>query len=167
MIFVTVGTHEQPFNRLVKEVDELKRNGGITESVFIQTGYSTYVPQYCEYKDFISMQEMNKYVEKARIVITHGGPASFLMPIQLGKIPIVVPRNSIFNEHVNNHQVNFSKQVYERMGNIIPIYNIEELGNKIKNYNSLVSKTGGTVASHNTKFIQKFDTIIREMFTKV
>ena len=24
MIFVTVGTHEQPFNRLVKAVDELK-----------------------------------------------------------------------------------------------------------------------------------------------
>lgn len=25
MIFVTVGTHEQPFNRLVKKIDELKR----------------------------------------------------------------------------------------------------------------------------------------------
>ena len=24
MIFVTVGTHEQPFNRLVQKVDELK-----------------------------------------------------------------------------------------------------------------------------------------------
>ncbi len=25
MIFVTVGTHEQPFNRLIKKVDELKK----------------------------------------------------------------------------------------------------------------------------------------------
>ena len=25
MIFVTVGTHEQPFNRLVKAIDELKK----------------------------------------------------------------------------------------------------------------------------------------------
>lgn len=25
MIFVTVGTHEQPFNRLIKAVDELKK----------------------------------------------------------------------------------------------------------------------------------------------
>lgn len=31
MIFVTVGTHEQPFNRLVKIVDELKRDGIIRE----------------------------------------------------------------------------------------------------------------------------------------
>ena len=27
MIFVTVGTHEQPFNRLIQKVDELKRDG--------------------------------------------------------------------------------------------------------------------------------------------
>lgn len=59
MIFVTVGTHEQPFNRLVKAVDDLKMSGKITDSVFIQTGYSTYVPKACEYKDFISMNQMN------------------------------------------------------------------------------------------------------------
>ena len=35
MIFVTVGTHEQPFNRLVQKVDELKRNGIIKEDVII------------------------------------------------------------------------------------------------------------------------------------
>ena len=26
MIFVTVGTHEQPFNRLIQKVDELKKD---------------------------------------------------------------------------------------------------------------------------------------------
>ena len=41
MIFVTVGTHEQPFNRLVQKIDELKRDGVITEDVVIQTGFST------------------------------------------------------------------------------------------------------------------------------
>ena len=35
MIFVTVGTHEQPFNRLVKCVDDLKRDGLIKEDVII------------------------------------------------------------------------------------------------------------------------------------
>lgn len=37
MIFVTVGTHEQPFNRLIKKVDELKRDGIIREEVVMQT----------------------------------------------------------------------------------------------------------------------------------
>lgn len=51
MIFVTVGTHEQPFNRLVKAVDELKRDGIITEDVIMQTGFSTYEPKYCQWSE--------------------------------------------------------------------------------------------------------------------
>ena len=46
MIFVTVGTHEQPFDRLVKAVDELKRDGIITEEVIMQTRFSIYEPKY-------------------------------------------------------------------------------------------------------------------------
>ena len=49
MIFVTVGTHEQPFNRLVKKIDELKGNGTIQDDVFIQTGFSTYEPKNCQW----------------------------------------------------------------------------------------------------------------------
>ena len=40
MIFVTVGTHEQPFNRLIEYIDNLKRDGIITEEVIMQTGFS-------------------------------------------------------------------------------------------------------------------------------
>ena len=39
MIFVTVGTHEQPFNRLIQKVDELKRDGIIKDDVIIQTAH--------------------------------------------------------------------------------------------------------------------------------
>ena len=97
MIFVTVGTHEQPFNRLIECIDNLKKDGVIQEDVIIQTGYSTY-----------PYQEMIKLVDEARIVITHGGPSSFIMPLQVGKTPIVVPRRYEFDEHVNDHQVSFS-----------------------------------------------------------
>ena len=45
MIFVTVGTHEQQFNRLIKEVDRLVEEGIIKEEVFIQIGYSDYDPK--------------------------------------------------------------------------------------------------------------------------
>ena len=43
MIFVTVGTHEQQFNRLVECMD--KWAGENDEEVVIQTGYSTYEPK--------------------------------------------------------------------------------------------------------------------------
>ena len=70
MIFVTVGTHEQQFNRLIKKVDELKRDGIINEPVFIQTGFSTYEPKYCEWKKLIPYPEMLNKVKEARIIIT-------------------------------------------------------------------------------------------------
>ena len=118
MIFVTVGTHEQSFERLIKEIDELKGNGIIKEDVFIQTGFTDYIPKNCEWSKLISFKDMDKKVSDARIVITHGGPASFIAPLQKGKIPIVVPRQFEFNEHVNNHQVDFAKQVEKRKKNI-------------------------------------------------
>ena len=40
MIFVTVGTHEQPFNRLVQEIDNLKRDGIITEDDIVHMNRS-------------------------------------------------------------------------------------------------------------------------------
>ena len=115
MIFVTVGTHEQPFDRLIKCVDELKRDNKIKENVIIQTGYSNYEPQYCEWQKLYPYQQMLDLVKNARIVITHGGPSSFIMPLQIGKIPVVVPRQKQYDEHVNDHQLKFTKEVAERM----------------------------------------------------
>ena len=37
------------------------------------------------------------------------------MPLQIGKTPIVVPRQHQFNEHVNDHQVEFARNVAKRM----------------------------------------------------
>ena len=78
MIFVTVGTHEQPFNRLIQKVDELKRDGIIKDDVIIQTGFSTYEPKYCQWSKLIPYQQMVKNVADARIVITHGGECEII-----------------------------------------------------------------------------------------
>ena len=87
-----------------------------------------------------------------RQVITHGGPSSFIMPLQIGKVPIVVPRKFEFSEHVNNHQVTFSKAVAERMGTIIVVEELEKLENIILNYDEFVRKMGKKLNSNNEKF---------------
>lgn len=165
MIFVTVGTHEQPFNRLVQKVDELKRNGIIKEDVIIQTGFSTYTPQYCQWSKLIPYQQMVKNVADARIVITHGGPASFIMPLQIGKTPIVVPRQKKFDEHVNDHQVEFARNVYERMGTIIPIEDIGKLEETIVNYEQIVSKMSHGMSSNNLNFNQNLGKIVEKLLS--
>lgn len=164
MIFVTVGTHEQPFDRLIKAIDDLKKNGVIDEDVVIQTGFSTYEPKYCKWSKLIPYQEMKKNVEDARIVITHGGPASFIMPLQIGKTPIVVPRQHQFNEHVNDHQVEFARNVAERMGTIIVVEDVGELGDIIKNYDEIVAGMGHGMSSNNEKFNAELEKLVNELY---
>lgn len=164
MIFVTVGTHEQPFDRLIEEIDNLKKNGTIQEEVIIQTGFSSYEPKYCQWSKLIPYQQMVKNVEDARIVITHGGPASFVMPLQIGKTPIVVPRQHRYGEHINNHQVEFARNVAERMGTIIPVENVDTLGEVITNYDEIVAGMGSGMSSNNDKFCDELEKIVNELW---
>ena len=164
MIFVTVGTHEQQFNRLVKCIDNLKHDGVIQEDVVIQTGYSTYKPKYCKWQTLFPYQEMLKMVNEARIIITHGGPSSFIMPLQIGKTPIVVPRRHEFNEHVNDHQVSFSNAVAKRTGTIIVVDDMDKLGATITNYNEIINGINRGLKSNNIMFNKELEKIVNEMF---
>lgn len=160
MIFVTVGTHEQPFNRLVKKVDKLVSEGAINEKVIIQTGFSTYIPRHCEIHKMMSFDEMQENLKKARIVITHGGPSSFIEALQFGKVPIVVPRQEKFHEHVNNHQVDFTKLIAKRMNNIIPVYDTSDLLETINNYDEIAKTKNAGESSNNKQFNRELEQIV-------
>lgn len=161
MIFVTVGTHEQPFNRLIEEVDRLKGEGLIEDEVIIQRGYSTYTPKYCKYYDLMSYEDMQKYNKEARIVITHGGPASFIDVLALGKTPIIVPRQSKYNEHVNDHQLEFSRELLKRGENIIVVEDISNLLNAI---NEVTNKNESSFVSNNDNFCKSLETEIKKLY---
>ena len=161
MIFVTVGTHEQPFNRLIKAVDDLVAEGVINEEVIIQRGYSTYEPKHCKYYDLIPWEEMQKHNRDARIIITHGGPASFIDVLALGKTPIVVPRQAKYNEHVNNHQLDFANELKKRGENIIVVDEIDTLGGFIKNYDYKGDKS---TESNNKKFTTELIDVLKKLF---
>lgn len=163
MIFVTVGTHEQPFDRLVKCIDKLKEVGTVSEEVIIQSGYCTYKPEYCIWKKSFSYKEMESNIANARIVITHGGPSSFIAPLQLGKTPIVVPRKHEFGEHINNHQVDFCRTVEKRMGNIIVVEDIDKLGVLIEHYDEILIGMRREIISNNTKFCAEFEKVVNSI----
>ncbi len=162
MIFVTVGTHEQPFNRLIEYMDKWADEHD--EEVIMQTGFSTYEPKHCEWSKLYPYSQIVEFVEKARIVITHGGPSSFIMPLQVGKIPIVVPRKKEFDEHVNDHQVEFSKAVAERQGNIIVVEDIFKLAETIADYDNICGSMPVSLKSNNKEFNNRLDKIVGKMF---
>lgn len=162
MIFVTVGTHEQSFNRLVKTMDLIAKS--TKERVFIQTGYSTYIPKYADYERFIDYEKMQQNYNDARIIVTHGGPSSFLDAIRLDKVPIVVPRQKKYDEHINNHQVDFCKKVERMNKNIIVLLDESTIKGTIKNYNKIVSKMGIKDSAHNKLFMEQFEKAIELLF---
>lgn len=151
---MTVGTHEQPFNRLVEAVDELVANGTIRDEVFVQTGYCTYEPEHCEWQQFVPATEMQKRMGEADVVITHGGPSSFIEAMAAGKVPVVVPRYARFGEHVNDHQEAFVRLVAERQGGIVSVYDVADLADAIEEARRL-SKSGAGFKSHNAEFCRE------------
>lgn len=164
MIFVTVGTHEQPFDRLIMAVDALKAEGTLTEDVIIQTGYSTYIPKHCKWQKLFPYAQMVQLVSDARIVITHGGPSSFIMPLQIGKVPVVVPRMHKYGEHVNDHQVRFCREMAQMNQNIILLEDISMLEETIAQYDVLAAAGRTGITSNNAVFSRNFQRIVEELF---
>ena len=161
MIFVTVGTHEQQFDRLVKAVDELKANGAINGPVYIQTGYSTYEPTHCRYSRFVPFKKMKEYMSEADVIITHGGPSSFIEAMAAGKVPVVVPRRGELGEHVNDHQADFVRIVADRQGGIVPVYDVADLPEAIGRAREL--SRGVEFKNHNAEFCQNLRRLIEEL----
>lgn len=105
MIFVSLGTQDKSFTRLVEKIEELKKSGKIKEEVVVQLGSTPYKSEYIKCIDFMSMEEFDKYLQNCRYLITHGGVGTILTALKYNKKVIAVPRLSKYNEHVNDHQL--------------------------------------------------------------
>lgn len=105
MVFVTVGSRNYPFDRLFRKLDELYEEGVLTDSLFAQTGTSTYQPKHYEYKDFISPEEFLERINEADIVVSHGASGSIMKALNAGKKVIAVTRLEKYGEHINDHQI--------------------------------------------------------------
>ncbi len=136
MILATVGTHEDPFDRLLGELDRLLDTGELTEPVFCQSGWCTLEPTHVETARQLPFDELQHKMATARIIITHGGPATIMQALAHGKVPIVVPRQADFGEHVDDHQVRFARKISDR---VLPVIDIAELGPLIASYDERVA----------------------------
>ena len=164
MIFVTVGTHEQPFTRLVEYMD--KWAASHDEEVVIQVGYSEYEPKHCTWQRFYHQYEMDKFNADGRIVVTHGGPSCYMEVIHLGKIPVVVPRRHEFGEHVDNHQLDISRRYSKLYNSILLVEQMDQLGEYLDNYDDCITdKTRYGLPANNAKFCDEFTKIIDKLLS--
>ena len=89
---------------------------------------------------------------------------SFVAPLQKGKVPIVVPRQKKYNEHVNDHQLEFVRIVANRMNNILVVEETYDLEEILQNYNKLVPQIKQESFYHNEIFNTEFETMINKLF---
>lgn len=118
MIFVTVGTHERPFDRLLSEIDLLAASGEWLEDVFCQcgtTGLVLGVPA----APMLSYGEMQDRMMAASVVVSHGGPATILSVLAADTPLVAVPRRRRFGEHVDDHQVSFCRHLKQERGILV------------------------------------------------
>ncbi|MFN8175446.1 MAG: glycosyltransferase [Solirubrobacteraceae bacterium] len=100
MIFVTAGTNEQPFERLVSYAARLDGD----EALVVQYGSARVAHGRGRWVDFLAWEEMAALMREARAVVAHAGTGSILLAQRCGKRPIVVPRRGDLGEAVDDHQ---------------------------------------------------------------
>ena len=165
MILATVGTHEDPFNRLLLALNALVESGAIDEPVICQSGYCTAVAPLIECHKQLPFDTLQAYMADARIIITHGGPASIMQALAHGVIPIVVPRQAEFGEHVDNHQCRFAEKMSER---VLVVIDIADLAESIAKYDQRVAKLPATDAGPERAkiFAGKLDALCLDLLSR-
>ena len=53
----------------------------------------------------------NQLVQRSDLFISHAGAGSVIDSINNQKIPILLPREKKYNEHIDNHQIEFYKKL--------------------------------------------------------
>lgn len=124
MIFVTVGTNEAAFDRLLAALDELGDTG---RPMLVQTAGAAVEPRHAQCVDFLPYDEIVASMRAAETVVTHAGVGSVLTALSVGKRPVVVPRLRRFGEAVDDHQVEFARQLAST-GLVRVVEDLGELG---------------------------------------
>lgn len=155
MIFVTLGTQDKQFVRLIEAVNKVNTDELIIAQVGSTNCSKLKLRNNIKIYDYLSDEQFDKYMKEARIVITHAGVGTIINGLKNNKKMIVAARLKKYKEHVNDHQLqildNFSKEGY-----IIPLRNFDDLPKLIDE-----DFTPKKFVSNNKFFNDKLEEIIK------
>lgn len=108
---VSVGTMEDYSFRdfFIKLADYLKD----AESVLWQTGSTNVADLGIDGREVFPAHEMEQAMKQADVVVAHAGTGTALTSLRMGKLPILVPRDSSHGQHVDDHQFQTAKLLHD------------------------------------------------------
>ncbi len=126
MIFVTVGTHHQPFTRMLEALGALD-----PAELVVQYGPGEPPPGVARAEAFMPFEEMVACFRAADVVVTHAGVGSILCARREGHTPLVVPRRHDLGEHVDEHQADLTRAL-EARGSVVAVWETERLAELVR-----------------------------------
>lgn len=126
MILVTLGTQDKSFHRLLEELDRLIEEKIITEEVVVQAGTTVYSSSNMEIFDLIPVTEFQQFIQKADLIITHGGVGTIITALKQQKKVIAVARLKQYGEHTNDHQLEIIDR-FDQEGYLIGVKGVTKL----------------------------------------
>lgn len=105
--FVTVGSSLDPFDRMLRLVDEALPRDHVEGTC--QHGVSQVRPRGLTAQSTLSKRQFEEHMRSADVVVCHAGVGTLWSAIDAGHKPIVVARRSREREIVNDHQLEICK----------------------------------------------------------
>lgn len=110
-VLVAVGTHEQPFQRLLDTVSEMHRQVAF-ENIVWRVQYGTGDYQATQMDElalpYLDSVQMKSSIQWADVMIAQASPGLLFGALEAGTWPLLVGRQKIYGEHVDDHQTVFA-----------------------------------------------------------
>lgn len=140
-IFVTVGTRDEAFMRLIPAVNSLIRKGAIKEKVIVQAGNTKYTSDHMEIFNFCTPEKIDELIKNAKYVITQESAGIGTKCLKYKTKFLVMPRDYKYGELPAKSDMNEDLHFkLEEMGYTKVVHNVSELENAINRIDDL--KTG-------------------------
>lgn len=110
MIFVSLGTQDKPFVRLLDYLE----HSNIKDKIIVQAGFTDYESKKFEIHKYLDKDDFDKYIDEADLVICHGGVGTIVSCLNKNKKVLAVPRLSKYKEHQNDHQLQIVNAYYQK-----------------------------------------------------
>ncbi len=114
-VVVTVGTSTYGFGRLFERLIDVLPAGCEVVWQAGGTDLSLLVGRRNDHAcHYLSVSELAQAMVDADLVVCHGGVGSALRALEAGRAPLLVPRRARYGEHVDDHQVEISRELAGR-----------------------------------------------------
>jgi UDP-N-acetylglucosamine transferase subunit ALG13 len=113
--FLAVGTHHEPFDRLLRLAREAAAKGLLPTPVVAQSGASADHPPDFAGSSWLDPDSFRRHLAGARVVIGHAGSGFVSSALAAGTRPLILARRRASGEHVDDHQIQIARKL-EQLG---------------------------------------------------